>query len=256
MILLAAVLCMLSVRGESAMSVYPDDAYSRPMRDRLPTFEMRACSPGEGVFERAAMFAVNEMSLVRRNGGWSTRWRIRSNGTDTAGLNAECPMIRSEPTSLSFRVRNNSSRPVLFKAQYAEFPWHPGSANQAVEWVLGEPQKVEPMTERTVEFRFADARWPDRTEPSKPRYPGVMRLSVQGLEKGADYELLLNDYTYHYPPAPGLRVTELKSPPVLRPGEKAEFVVAAPETPPQPSPQRGGSRCPLPVAGRVGRGLR
>ncbi len=226
-IVLVALLCLLGIQGESAMTTYPDDAYSRSMVDRLPTFEMRACSPGEGVFERASMFAVNEMSLVRRSGGWSTRWRIRSNGTDTASLSAECPLIRREPTSLSFRVRNNSAKSVLVKAQYAEFPWHPGSANQAVEWVLGEPQKVEPMTERTVEFRFADARWPDRTEPPTPRYPGVMRLSIQGLEKDADYELFLNDCTYHYPPAPGLQVTKLRCPPILHPGQKAEFAIDA-----------------------------
>ena len=205
------------------MTAYPDDAYSRPADDHLPTFEMRACSPGEGVFDRGAQFAVNEMTLVKRNGGWSTHWRIRSKGASVASLSAECPMIRREPSSLSFRVLNNSPRPISIKAQYAEYPWHPGSANQALEWELGE-EKVEAMQERAVEFRFADARWPDRTTPAKPRYPGVMRLYVVGLEKDADYELYLNDYTFHYPPAADLQVTALRC--VLKEHE-AEFDVRA-----------------------------
>jgi hypothetical protein len=191
------------------MTAYPDDAYSRPFDDRLPTFEMRACSPGEGIFERAAQFAVSEMTLVKRNGGWTTRWRIRSKGASVAALSAECPMIRREPRSVSFRVLNNSPKPISIKVQYAEYPWHPGSADQALAWELSEDQKVEAMQERTVEFRFADAHWPDRTEPAKPRYPGVMRLYVVGLEKDADYELYLNDYTFHYSPAADLQVTAL-----------------------------------------------
>ena len=205
------LLCLPAIPGFGApMTTYPDDAYSRPMEDRLPTFEMRACSPGEGVFERAAQFAVNEMTLVERKGGSSTRWRIRSKGASVAALSAECPMIRREPRSVSFRVFNNSPKNILIKAQYAEYPWHPGSADQALAWELSEDQKVEAGQERRVEFRFADARWPDRTMPAKPRYPGVMRLYVVGVEKDADYELYLNDYTFHYSPAAGLQVTELR----------------------------------------------
>lgn len=228
-----ALLCVVRTSGMGAqMTIYPDDAYSRPPDDRLPTFEMRACSPGEGVIERASQFAVNEMELVRRNGGWSTRWRIRSNGAQVAALSAECPLIRREPRSVSFRVFNSSSKPISIKAQYGEYPWHPGSADQALAWELSDDQKVEAMTERTVEFRFADARWPDRQTPAKPRYPGVMRLYVVGLEKGADYELFLNDYTFHYPPAPDMRASRIECPPVLRPGQAADFDVAASPTGP------------------------
>ena len=217
------------------MAAYPDDAYSRPPDDRLPTFEMRACSPGEGVIERASQFAVNEMELVRRKGGWSTRWRIRSNGAQVAALSAECPLIRREPRSVSFRVFNGSSKPISIKAQYGEYPWHPGSADQALAWELSDDQKVEAMTERTVEFRFSDAHWPDRQTPAKPRYPGVMRLYVMGLEKGADYELFLNDYTFHYPPALEMRASRIECPAVLRPGQAAEFVVACQTGPTGPT---------------------
>lgn len=233
---MASFMSLLSAQVMSSpMITYPDDAYSRPMDDRLPTFEMRACSPGEGVFERASAFAVNEMELVQRDGGWSTRWRIRSNGASVAALSAECPMIRREPGSVSLRVFNNSAKPISIKAQYAEYPWHPGSADQALAWELGEDDKVEPMQERTVEFRFADARWPERTTPAKPRYPGVMRLYVVGLEKDADYELYLNDYTFHYPPAPEMRVSRIECPAVVRPGEAAEFVVACQTGPTGPT---------------------
>lgn len=207
------------------MSAYPDDAYSRPFDDRLPAFEMRGCSPAEPVLERQAAFHENTMLLVPRKGGWSTRWRIQSKGPDIAGLSAECPLIRRQPRSLSFRVFNNSRDAVKVRAQYAEYPWHPGAANQGVEWLLGESVEVAAGQDRVVEFRFADAHWPGRSTPASPRYPGVMRLFVHGLGKDVPYELFLNDYTYHYAPATNLRVTRLESAPAASAGKQAVFTV-------------------------------
>lgn len=234
-VLMTVLICILDILASSAISgkepvrtqVYPDDSYSRPFEDHINAFETRGCSPGDSLLDRASKFHENSMVLVQRKGGWSTRWRIQSKGVDTASLSAECPLIRRRPVSFSFRVFNNSSHPVSVKAQYAEYPWHPGPAIQAVEWVLGKPETVGAWQERTVEFRFSEAHWDGRTVPKKPRFPGVMRLSVSGLQKDTKYELYLNDYTYKYPPARDVYATKIECPPMLTAGQHIEFNVHA-----------------------------
>lgn len=201
---------------------YPDDAFSRPLVDRLLAFDtLDGCSPSGDVYTRNAQYARNAVQLTERG----VEWTLEPRDVDSAAL-AIAERIRREPVSVAFTIANRSERPVQAAVVFSEMPWTAGRENQAVPWALGPNQEVGPGEERRLEFPFAAAEWGGRTEPAAPRWPSNGLLVVlQGLEPGAAYRLELRELTVNYPPAPGLRVLTLSVPRMLTAGTPTAFGV-------------------------------
>lgn len=208
------------------LTSYPADAYSRPRHDHIPIFDTgMGCSTG-GLMDRAARFSVNVTELARRDGKYCTRWKIASKDAAGAGLCLQMS-IKRPFEAVSFRVRNDSAREVEIGMQYGELPWHPVREAKVNSWILGKAQKVGPREEKLVRFLFADAFWPERAAEIKPGFPGVLNVTVGGLQPGEETDLYLSDLTIDYPVAAGVRKVSIQCPDSLVTGKKAVFVVRA-----------------------------
>ena len=195
---------------------YPDDAFSRPTHDRLPTFEtLDGLGVQFAVRTRAQHFAGNELRLVREGDAQRTCWRLHPRDVTATALIVD-ERIRREPTSVSFRIRNASASPMTVTLHAHELSWEAVSTNTALPWLIGSAQTVAPGEDRVLDFPFAQVTCPEPATRARPRYPiNALVITVQGLEPGQPHELTLGELTVHYPPAPGLAAAALEIPETL-----------------------------------------
>ncbi len=190
------------------------------------TFETAdGCAPAGDIMNRAAQYHVNELELSSADGSAATIWRIQPNGVRHAVMVVD-ERIRRRPEKISFCVKNLSKCGVQFAVEVHELGWIPKRENCALPWRLGKNQTVDAGMEKTLSFSFADAQWPERKIPEKPRFPiGAIIIIVEGLEDNAPHMLRLGRLTIHYPPPADPRVAELSCPPVITASRTAIFGV-------------------------------
>lgn len=218
----AVLLCLASLGGAAAgappMTVYPDDAYSRPLEDRISSLEAGLCFPEGSVFDRVARFSECELRAVREGGRPCVRWRLRPRQDTGVILNVEQGALRHLPQDVSLQVANRSTVPVSVTMLYVEIPWHPGRQAQARQGRMGPAQTLAPGQARRLVGRVADVVWPAGAAAGAPSCPACVRFLFEGLRKDQPYELDLADLVVRYPSAPALRAKRLACPPRVTAG--------------------------------------
>ena len=203
--------------------VYPDDAFSRPMVDRLPAFvTLSACAIQGNVFERAVHFSENELRLM----GSRTQWRFVSRDAARAALVID-ERIRRRPEEISLRVRNNSAEPVTITLDINELCFQPVRENLAVMWTVGPGHEIRPGEDKTLHLALSEASNSTKPYPAVPLFPtNLIIVNANGVKAGVPYELTLSELTVRYPPAPDLHVTQLECDGSMTAGGRMIFRVA------------------------------
>ncbi len=200
--------------ASAAVSVYPDDAYSRPADDPWHCFETMCGVVLAGTAtQRSAEFHHNELLSVVGPGGRETEWRFqRKRGVVAAPNLGFFENLRRAPARITFHVRNDSKAPLGFTAFLQEVSWNRDDEKRYAQWMLPSQDTVAPGADQEVAFAMSEATGDKSAAGRTAWFPARLTIIVSAMEDEVDYTLRLSRLTLHYADAPGVTAAAIACP--------------------------------------------
>ncbi|MDX9972484.1 MAG: hypothetical protein RBU21_05765 [FCB group bacterium] len=219
-----AAIVFAGLASSGVAADYEDDAYSRPVEDRLSCFDSTWGMMLSGnTVQRSAQFHWNELAPV----GQATEWRFKRKGGSGGGTHILLTeTLRRAPERISFHVRNNSPKPLSFVVCVYEMDWDKSREKQYSACAMPYLPAIAPGAEADVFVTLADAPI-QQSEDTKMRYPARMSINLNEVEDETEYDIFLSDLTVHYPGASDVTVAAVTAPEQMTAGERIEFAVTA-----------------------------